>query len=81
MALLRPAEQSSTFADRMASLAVDGNLDSCSSTEDKNSGDSQRFWSVQLQTAVNIKEVWVTLNHGVAFHQEFTVFVIGTFIP
>ena len=73
MALLRPADQSSTFASADATLAVDGNPETCSVTK----ADSQRWWSVQLPKAVNVQEVSVVLNQGLAFHQEFTVFVIG----
>jgi len=76
VALLRPAEQSSTFASGDAAFAVDGNLETCSSTEEfKN--DYQRWWAVELPRPVNVKEVAVTINHAVAFHQQFTVFVIA----
>jgi len=76
VALLRPAEQSSTFASGHASLAVDGSLETCSSTEESKN-DYQRWWAVELPRAVNVKEVAVTINHDVAFHQQFTVFVIA----
>ena len=56
-----------------AALAVDGNPETCSVTK----ADSKRWWSVQLPKAVNVQEVSVVLNQGLAFHQEFTVFVIG----
>ena len=61
-----------------ANLAVDGNPETCSSTKEAKV-DRQRWWSVQLPRAVSVKEVVVTINHGVAFHQEFTVFAIGKF--
>ena len=76
--MLRPAEQSSTFASGHASLAVDGSLETCSSTEESKD-DYQRWWAVELPRAVNVKEVAVTINHDVAFHQQFTVFVIGNY--
>ena len=77
VALLRPAEQSSTFSTSGdANLAVDGNPETCSSTKEARI-DQQRWWSVEMPRAVNVKEVVVSINHGVAFHQEFTVFVIG----
>ena len=76
--MLRPAEQSSTFASGHASLAVDGSLETCSST-DESKNDYQRWWAVELPRAVNVKEVAVTINHDVAFHQQFTVFVIGNY--
>ncbi len=76
MALLRPAEQSTTFASNEAELAVDGSLETCSVTQDAKS-DGQRWWAVQLLRPHNVKEVTITINHAVAFHQEFTVFVIG----
>ena len=77
VALLRPADQSSTFASGRAALAVDGSLETCSTTLEAEA-DPQRWWSVELARAVNIKEVAVTVNHGIAFNQEFTVFIIGT---
>jgi hypothetical protein len=76
VALLRPSQQSTTFASGQASLAVDGNPESCSSTRDGRS-DTQRWWSVQLSGAVNVRDVAITINHQVAFDQQFTVFVIG----
>ena len=50
--------------------------ESCSVTEGAKI-DNQRWWSVKLPEAVNVREVAVTINHGLAFHQEFTVFIIG----
>jgi len=76
VALLRPADQSSTFASGRAALAVDGSLETCSTTLEAEA-DPQRWWSVELARAVNIKEVAVTVNHGIAFNQEFTVFIIA----
>ena len=51
-------------------------VESCSVTEGAKI-DNQRWWSVKLPEAVNVREVAVTINHGLAFHQEFTVFIIG----
>ena len=50
--------------------------ETCSVTEGAKD-DNQRWWSVQLKSNVNVREVAVTINHGVAFHQQFTVFIIG----
>ena len=50
--------------------------ETCSVTE-RASIDNQRWWSVKLPGAVNVRDVAITINHGVAFLQQFTVFVIG----
>lgn len=54
LALNKPAEQSSTFGDSVASKAVDGSLDSISQTE--STGD-EKFWIVDLEAVALIRQI------------------------
>ena len=59
-ALLRPATQSSTWRDMVASKAVDGNaVDdiSCTATDD---GDYSPWWKVQLAYPIWVTHVEIT---------------------
>ena len=64
----------------VASLAVDGNVSTCSSTEETS---DPRWWKVSMgQTETQIKGVSIMLSPELRdSFQEFTVFVIGnTFV-
>ena len=61
VALQRPAVQSSTFVYDVASLAVDGNLNTVSCTEMLYS--EQPWWSVDLGTPIDVGRVCVVNDH------------------
>ena len=61
-----------------ASLAVDGNFSTCSSTKETT---DPRWWKLTMgQTQLQIKGVSIRLSPELKdSFQEFTIFVIGTF--
>ena len=71
---------STTLLDYVASLAVDGNISTCSSTEETT---DPRWWKLTLgQSQQQIKGVSVRLSPALDnSFQEFTVFVIGMVVP
>jgi len=66
VALNKPASQSSTFDDAVASLAVDGRYD----TESCTRLDTQPWWAVDLGTAYDVSRVTVT-NSNNANHRNY----------
>ena len=63
LALGRPASQSSTYAQHLAGIAVDGNATDDNACSITNGGDLQPWWKVELANATWITHVELT-NRG-----------------